>query len=224
MKALRSRNFAKLSSSNSTRDAYWVTSISAGTPAGYCLSQMRSMLIPLCLFPACRDGSPRFGLYWFCAVLSKAPPAGKRLRMAGALLTEKTGPAGPGNSSAVGCGAGVLACGLGLAGLGSGFGRALGGRLRFGRLRDRLVGRGRRLLVGFRSRIRLGISMFAGFGAVAGILGFGVRLSRGVRVFRRDPRLLSVTPRRLLLDIRGHGGNQCGSGSGRAGIDRDWLG
>src|ERR1700739_12844 len=47
MKALRSANFAKLSSSNSTRDAYWVRSISAGTPAGYCLSQMRSMLIPL---------------------------------------------------------------------------------------------------------------------------------------------------------------------------------
>src|SRR5271163_1226382 len=46
MKALRSLNFAKLSSSNSTRDEYWVTSISAGTPAGYCLSQMRSMLIP----------------------------------------------------------------------------------------------------------------------------------------------------------------------------------
>jgi hypothetical protein len=26
---------------------YWVTSISAGTPAGYCLSQMRSMVFPL---------------------------------------------------------------------------------------------------------------------------------------------------------------------------------
>jgi len=47
MKALRSENFAKLSSSSSTRDEYWVTSISAGTPAGYCLSQMRSMLFPL---------------------------------------------------------------------------------------------------------------------------------------------------------------------------------
>src|SRR5665811_2363963 len=47
MKALRSLNFAKLSSSNSTRDVYWVTSISAGTPAGYCLSQMRSMVLPL---------------------------------------------------------------------------------------------------------------------------------------------------------------------------------
>src|SRR6266404_2838565 len=47
MKALRSLNLAKLSSSNSTSDVYWVTSISAGTPAGYCLSQMRSMIFPL---------------------------------------------------------------------------------------------------------------------------------------------------------------------------------
>src|SRR3954470_14611389 len=46
MKALRSLNFAKLSSSRSTSDEYWVTSISAGTPAGYCLSQMRSMAFP----------------------------------------------------------------------------------------------------------------------------------------------------------------------------------
>jgi len=34
MKALRSLNFAKLSSSSSTSDAYWVTSMSDGTPAG----------------------------------------------------------------------------------------------------------------------------------------------------------------------------------------------
>src|SRR5258708_16610778 len=47
MKALRSENLAKLSSSNSTSEEYWVTSISAGTPAGYCLSQMRSMVFPL---------------------------------------------------------------------------------------------------------------------------------------------------------------------------------
>src|SRR5258705_4156805 len=51
MKALRSANFAKLSSSNSTRDVYWDTSISAGTPAGYCLSQMRSMVFPLWFGP-----------------------------------------------------------------------------------------------------------------------------------------------------------------------------
>src|SRR3979409_1090985 len=47
MKALRSENFAKLSSSNSTSDVYWVTSMLAGTPAGYCLSQIRSMVFPL---------------------------------------------------------------------------------------------------------------------------------------------------------------------------------
>src|ERR1700730_8334965 len=47
MKALRSENFAKLSSSNSTSDEYWVTSISAGTPAGYCFSQMRSIVFSL---------------------------------------------------------------------------------------------------------------------------------------------------------------------------------
>src|SRR6202042_610619 len=65
MKALRSLNFAKLSSNNSTRDEYWVTSISAGTPAGYCLSQMRSMSLPLSLrfpriVPAHCDGSSWF--------------------------------------------------------------------------------------------------------------------------------------------------------------------
>src|SRR5581483_3588373 len=46
MKALRSANFAKLSSSSSTSEAYWVVSISAGTPGGYCLSQTRSMVFP----------------------------------------------------------------------------------------------------------------------------------------------------------------------------------
>src|SRR5438445_10245982 len=55
MNALRSANFAKLSSNSSTSDVYWVTSISAGTPAGYCLSQMRSMVFPL---PVCLT---RFG-------------------------------------------------------------------------------------------------------------------------------------------------------------------
>src|ERR1700742_4801277 len=47
MKALRSANFLKLSSNSSTSEAYCVTSISAGTPAGYCLSQIRSMVTPL---------------------------------------------------------------------------------------------------------------------------------------------------------------------------------
>src|SRR4051794_6543675 len=54
MNALRSANFAKLSSSRSTSDAYCVGSISAGTPGGYCLSQMRSMETPLIdLSPLC---------------------------------------------------------------------------------------------------------------------------------------------------------------------------
>src|SRR5437667_9822737 len=76
MKALRSANFAKLSSSNSTRDVYWDTSISAGTPDGYCLSQMRSMVFPLWF------GSRFLG--WdalFRAVLSNAAADGKRQRI-----------------------------------------------------------------------------------------------------------------------------------------------
>src|SRR3954469_19623602 len=47
MNALRSANLAKLSSRRSTSDEYCVGSISAGTPGGYCLSQMRSMETPL---------------------------------------------------------------------------------------------------------------------------------------------------------------------------------
>src|SRR3979409_2258854 len=103
MKALRSLNLAKLSSSNSTRVVYWVTSISAGTPAGYCLSQMRSMVFPLWfrawsvlmarflalgLFARKRYGARLFGragLFW--AVLSKAAAHGKRLRLIGAAWT-----------------------------------------------------------------------------------------------------------------------------------------
>src|SRR4029078_10818397 len=67
MKALRSENFAKLSSSNSTSDEYWVTSISAGTPAGYCLSQIRSMVLPLWLVSAfCWAGRLVFWQYLEC--------------------------------------------------------------------------------------------------------------------------------------------------------------
>src|SRR5690242_18376537 len=46
MNALRSAYFAKLSSSSATSEEYWLVSISAGTPGGYCLSQMRSMCLP----------------------------------------------------------------------------------------------------------------------------------------------------------------------------------
>src|SRR5687768_1237295 len=47
MNALRSANFLKLSSSNSGSELYCVGSMSAGTPAGYFLSQMRSMVLSL---------------------------------------------------------------------------------------------------------------------------------------------------------------------------------
>src|ERR1044072_6581113 len=46
MNALRSRYFAKLSSSSATSEGYCEASISVGMPGGYCLSQMRSMRLP----------------------------------------------------------------------------------------------------------------------------------------------------------------------------------
>src|SRR5882757_10261132 len=88
MKAWRSLNFEKLSSSNSTRDSYWVTSMSAGTPAGYCLSQMRSMLFPLlvCFLVFARLSARDF-LFW--AVLSNAAVDGKRRRALDGSVIEK---------------------------------------------------------------------------------------------------------------------------------------
>src|SRR5215213_4794244 len=80
MKALRSANLAKLSSSNSTSDEYWLISISAGTPAGYCLSQIRSMVLPSGLFAVLPGWDALF-----CAVLSNAAAEGKRLRAIDAL-------------------------------------------------------------------------------------------------------------------------------------------
>ena len=47
MNALRSANFLKLSSSSSVSELYCEVSMSAGTPAGYFLSQMRSMGLSL---------------------------------------------------------------------------------------------------------------------------------------------------------------------------------
>src|SRR6266566_5175607 len=90
MKALRSANFAKLSSSNSTRDVYWDTSISAGTPTGYCLSQMRSMVFPLWFGPRFLGRDALFG-----AVLSNAAADGKRQRIIGVSLIEGAGSGGP---------------------------------------------------------------------------------------------------------------------------------
>src|SRR6185437_12242267 len=55
MKALRSANFAKLSSNSSTSEAYWVGSMSVGTPGGYCLSQIRSIAFLSEELPRLRD-------------------------------------------------------------------------------------------------------------------------------------------------------------------------
>lgn len=51
MKALRSPYLRKLSSNRSTSEGYCVTSMSAGTPGGYCLSQIRSMVCSSCRLP-----------------------------------------------------------------------------------------------------------------------------------------------------------------------------
>src|SRR5882724_9148146 len=86
MKALRSANFAKLSSSSSTRDVYWVTSISAGTPAGYCFSQMRSMVFPLPVY------LPLLG--WAVSVLGsieRAMASGKPFALGGSMTDLKVG-------------------------------------------------------------------------------------------------------------------------------------
>src|SRR6185436_18224418 len=70
MKALRSAYFEKLSSSSSTSDEYWLVSISAGTPSGYCLSQMRSMVSPLSVTaPSLKSATADFK-----AVLSQSKP------------------------------------------------------------------------------------------------------------------------------------------------------
>src|SRR3981189_2232511 len=74
MNALRSANFAKLSSNRSTSEAYCVPSMSDGTPAGYCLSQIRSMVSPL-HFYVFGIGSRRFGgPALFSAVLAMRQP------------------------------------------------------------------------------------------------------------------------------------------------------
>src|SRR3982751_3226919 len=72
IKALRSENFLKLSSNSSTSEEYWVTSISAGTPAGYCFSQIRSMGFPLWLVPDFATIIGRDAAFW--AVLRMPPP------------------------------------------------------------------------------------------------------------------------------------------------------
>src|ERR1700680_4023967 len=129
MKALRSANLAKLSSSNATRDEYWATSISAGTPAGYCLSQIRSMVFPSG-FTRPRMARDRlvFGSIEHCAgrwqAAARNRPSGRSGRDETALSVRRGG--------------GLLVRRLGLAGRALGFGNGFG----FSRLRSRLVGGG----------------------------------------------------------------------------------
>src|SRR6266700_1325754 len=142
MKAWRSLNFEKLSSSNSTRDSYWVTSMSAGTPAGYCLSQMRSMLFPLWFTsPASWGGTSVLGSIEQCGGLWQAAAR------YGRIVNYFGGATGA---------CGLLIRWLGLAGgaLGGRFSRRLCRSVGLGRLRN-LIGRGYRLYASFRGGIRL---------------------------------------------------------------------
>src|SRR5258706_8854472 len=135
MKALRSANFAKLSSSNSTRDVYWDTSISAGTPGGYCLSQMRSMVFPLWFGPRFLSRDALFG-----AVLSNAAADGKRQRAIDVSLTRRKEPVltGPKLALTAGRRSGLLIRRLGVVGT-LGFDRGLGNGFWLCRLRSGLI-------------------------------------------------------------------------------------
>src|SRR5258708_25015044 len=208
MKALGSANFAKLSSSSSTRDVYCDTSISAGTPAGYCLSQMRSMVLPLWF------GSPFVGpgrLVWgsieqwgsrWQAAAGSGPVAGRK---------DRAGSDRPKPGLTAGRGGGLLIRRLGLGGA-LGFDRRLCGSLGLCRLRGGLIAGGDRLFAGFwgSSSRRLGIRVSDG-GRVCGGLGIGLglllclarMLIRAILLFRRNPRFLSPRPRRLPFDTPG---------------------
>src|SRR5258706_6179011 len=158
MKALRSANFAKLSSSSSTRDVYCDTSISAGTPAGYCLSQMRSMVLPLWF------GSPFVGpgrLVW-----GSIEQWGSRWQAAARSgpVVDREGGAGsdrPKPGLTAGRGGGLLIRRLGLGGT-LGLDRRLCGGLGLCRLRGGLIAGGDRLFAGFWGSSRLGIRMSDG--------------------------------------------------------------
>src|SRR3984957_9483732 len=174
MKALRSENFAKLSSSNSTRDVYWVTSISAGTPAGYCLSQMRSMLFPLRFnSSAAWDGTPR----WAASVPGSIEQCGGRWQGARARPAQGCSKKGAGSSGRIlPSGArrgGLLIRWPGVAGRALGFDRRLGDGLWLCRLGSRLVGHRDRFFGGLRGAIRFGTGVPDG-GRVA--TGFGIGL------------------------------------------------
>src|SRR6478735_9720128 len=107
MNALRSANLVKLSSSNATSDEYWLTSMSDGTPCGYCLSQIRSMglsprkcaLFVVCM-PRQKAGSHYFPQYWQCGPIWQAAaryrrigvPAGSEVNGAWAALSRGWAP------------------------------------------------------------------------------------------------------------------------------------
>src|SRR6516164_4575203 len=93
MKALRSANFAKLSSSSATSEAYGAVSISAGTPGGYCLSQIRSMDFPSRLWPCFAGLMGRDGLY--LGVLGDQPPMASGRGIVGARLVNGNRPVRP---------------------------------------------------------------------------------------------------------------------------------
>src|SRR6202022_4018728 len=172
MKALRSENLAKLSSSNSTSDEYWVTSISDGTPAGYCLSQIRSMsfspLSSLLLPASSGQGCLVSGNIEQCGCRWQAAVHYRRIGLVAALrpLTSR------------------LSLALAIA-----FG--LGGRFRLGWL----GGGGCGLLGGFRGRrcVRLGVVVPDSRwlrGLLRFRLGFGLRIRLGVGFgLRRGVRL-----------------------------------
>src|SRR6266436_5491359 len=177
MKALRSANFAKLSSSSSTRDVYCDTSISAGTPAGYCLSQMRSMVLPLWFGPRFSGRDALFG-----AVLSNGAADGKRQRVVDRSPAgkDRAGSDRPNPGLTAGRGGGLLIRRLGLGGA-LGFDRRLCGSLGLCRLRGGLIAGGDRLFAGFwgSSSRRLGIRVSDG-GRLCGGLGIGLGLLLGL--------------------------------------------
>src|SRR5258707_8886899 len=165
MKALRSANFAKLSSSSSTRDVYCDTSISAGTPAGYCLSQMRSMVLPLWF------GSPFVGpgrLVW-----GSIEQWGSRWQAAARSgpVVDREGGAGsdrPKPGLTAGRGGGLLIRRLGLGGT-LGLDRRFCSGLGLCRLRGGLIAGGDRLFAGFWGSRRLGIRVSDGSRLCGGV-------------------------------------------------------
>src|SRR5258707_5260082 len=206
MKALRSANFAKLSSSSSTRDVYCDTSISAGTPAGYCLSQMRSMVLPLWF------GSPFVGpgrLVW-----GSIEQWGSRWQAAARSgpVVDREGGAGsdrPKPGLTAGRGGGLLLRRLSLGGT-LGLDRRFCSGLGLCRLRGGLIAGGDRLFAGFWGSRRLGIRVSDGSRLCGGVrIGLGPPLwPSGVPLpplgafcptppllFPRRPGLLSGAPR-----------------------------